>query len=141
DGTALLIASPEGTDENSIWIQPVVGGSPLQIGSITAADAAFGADRTSIIYSLGHDVFAANRDGSSPRKLLAAEYVPLHFRFSPDGKFVRFTEFDRSSNTSWLMNATADGTGLRRMFSANTGDWSPIFHNGKERPGVYKRPS
>ena len=129
DGTELLIASAEGTaegtDENSIWLQPVAGGSPLRIGSIIAADAAFGADGTSIIYSQGHDVYAANRDGSSPRKLLTVEYLPAHFRFSPDRKLLRFTQHDPSSDIFLLMSAAADGTGLRKMFRAGPGDWSP----------------
>ena len=124
DGTELLIASKEGPTERSIWVQPVAGGSPLRIGSILAGDAAFGADGTGIIYSQGHDVYAANRDGSSPRKLLTVEYVPTHFRFSPDRKLLRFTQHDSSRNY-WLMTAAADGTELHKMFLAGPGDWSP----------------
>ncbi len=128
DGTELLIASAEGaegTDENSIWLQPVAGGSPLRIGSIVAGDAAFGPDGASIIYSEGHDVYAANRDGSSPRKLLTVEYIPDHFRFSPDRKLLRFTQGNPSFNIFLLMSAAADGTELRTMFRAGPGDWSP----------------
>jgi eukaryotic-like serine/threonine-protein kinase len=124
DGTELLIASKEGNVERSIWIQPVAGGSPLRIGSILAADAAFDADGTGILYSQGHDVYAANRDGSSPRKLFTVEYSPANFRFSPDRKLLRFTQNDNSDN-SWLMSAAADGTGLHTMFLAGPGDWSP----------------
>jgi Tol biopolymer transport system component len=125
DGTELLIASAEGTDENSIWLQPVAGGSPLRIGAIIAGDAAFGADETRIIYNQGHDVYAANRDGSSPRKLFTVEYLPAHFRFSPDRKLLRFTQHDPSSDIFLLMSAAADGTELRKMFHAGPGDWSP----------------
>jgi eukaryotic-like serine/threonine-protein kinase len=126
DGTELLIASKEeGGFERSIWIQPVAGGSPLRIGSILAGDAAFSADGTGIIYSQGHDVYAANRDGSSPRKLFTVEYSPAHFRFSPDRKLLRFTQNDNSDNY-WLMSAAADGTELHKMFPAGPGgDWSP----------------
>jgi Tol biopolymer transport system component/DNA-binding winged helix-turn-helix (wHTH) protein len=125
DGTELLIASQEGTDENSIWLQPVAGGSPLRIGAIVAGDAAFGPDGTSIIYSQGHDVYLANRDGSSPRKLLTVEYLPDHFRFSPDRKLLRFTQHNLDSSFSLLMSAAADGTELRKMFRAGPGGWSP----------------
>ncbi len=128
DGTELLIAnaeeSAEGTDGNSIWVQPVAGGSPLRIGSILAGDAAFSADGTGIIYGKGHDVYATNRDGSSPRKLFTVEYFPAHFRFSPDRKLLRFMQSDNSDNF-WLMSAAADGTELRKMFHAGPGDWSP----------------
>jgi Tol biopolymer transport system component/DNA-binding winged helix-turn-helix (wHTH) protein len=142
DGTELLIINPEGTaegtDENSIWLQPVAGGSPLRIGSIIAADAAFGADGTSIIYSQGHDVYAANRDGSSSRKLFTVEYNTFHFRFSPDRKLLRFTQFDKSSDNSWLMSAAADGTKLRKMLDGGLGDWTPdgrYFIIARDDPG------
>ncbi len=113
-----------GISERSIWVQPVAGGSPLRIGSILARDAAFGADGTGIIYSQGHDVYAVNRDGSSPRKLFTVEYFPAHFRFSPDRKLLRFTQNDNADNF-WLMSAAADGTELHKMFRAGPGDWSP----------------
>jgi DNA-binding winged helix-turn-helix (wHTH) protein/Tol biopolymer transport system component len=132
DGTELLLAnaegtpaSAEGTHENSIWLQPVAGGSPLRIGAILAGDAAFGADGANIIYSQGHDVYAANRDGSSPKKLFAVEYYPSHFRFSPDRKVLRFMQVDHGSDIFLLMSAAADGTKLRKMFHSGPGDWSP----------------
>ena len=130
DGTELLIASPEdaGTGGKSFWIQPVAGGSPLRIGAIIAVDAAFGADGTSIIYSQYHDVYTANRDGSSPKKLLTVENppgLPGHFRFSPDRKLLRFNQFDFSSLDSWLMSADANGTGLRKIVRSGLGDWTP----------------
>jgi DNA-binding winged helix-turn-helix (wHTH) protein/Tol biopolymer transport system component len=124
DGTELLIASDEGHG-NSIWVQPVAGGSPLRVGNILADDAAFGADGTSIIYSQGHDVYSANRDGSSPKKLFAVENTPSHFRFSPDRKVLRFTQRSGGSDVFFLMSAAADGAGLRKMFHAGPGDWSP----------------
>jgi Tol biopolymer transport system component len=94
------------------------------MGAILAGDAAFGADGTSIIYSQGLDVYAANRDGSSPKKLFAVENTPWHFRFSPDGKLLRFTQHDLSSNGFFLTTAAADGTGLHKMFRAGPGDWT-----------------
>jgi Tol biopolymer transport system component len=69
-------------------------------------------------------VYVANRDGSSSRKLFTVEYLPSHFRFSPDRKTLRFTQIDNSYNL-WLMSAAADGAGLHKMFRAGRGDWSP----------------
>jgi DNA-binding winged helix-turn-helix (wHTH) protein/Tol biopolymer transport system component len=124
DGTEYLIASFQRLDECSIWLQPVAGGPPLRVGTIVGGDAGFGMDGTSIIYSQGHEVYTANRDGSSPRKLFTVEYLPIHFRFSPDRKTLRFTQLDRGSNTSLLMSAASDGTELRTMFQAGPGDWT-----------------
>ena len=142
DGTELLIAKPRtcrrgGRLRGSIWIQPVAGGSPLRIGAILAGDAAFDADGTGIIYSQGHDVYAANRDGSLPRKLFTVEYFPANFRFSPDRKLLRFTQNDNSDHY-WLMSAAADGTNLHKMFLADPGDWSPdgrYFIMARRDPG------
>ena len=55
------------------------------------------ADGKSIIYGTDHDVYSVNRDGSSSRKLLTANGIPFGFRFSPDGRTFRFTEFDSTS--------------------------------------------
>jgi DNA-binding winged helix-turn-helix (wHTH) protein/Tol biopolymer transport system component len=137
DGTELLIANVEPNLEGSIWLQPVGGGSPLRIGSIIATDAAFGADGTSIIYSQGHDVYAANRDGSSPRKLLTVGGIPFGFHPSPDGRVFRFTQVDSQTDTMNIMAAAADGTGLHTIEHGCCGEWTHdgrffIFQNRQE---------
>ncbi len=137
DGTELLIANVEPNREGSIWLQPVGGGSPLRIGSIIAADAAFGADGTSVIYSQGHDVYAENRDGSSPRKLLTVGGVPFGFHPSPDARVFRFTQFDFQTGTMNIMEAAADGTGLHTIEHGCCGEWTRdgrffVFQNRHE---------
>jgi Tol biopolymer transport system component/DNA-binding winged helix-turn-helix (wHTH) protein len=141
DGTELLIANqegPGGSDRNSIWIQPVAGGSPLRVGAILTRAAAFGPDGTSIIYSQGHDVYTANRDGSSPRKLFAVEYNPGQFRFSPDGKVLRFIQVSPSDGIFLLTSAAADGTGVHTLFHSGPGEWTPdgrYFISVRRDPG------
>jgi Tol biopolymer transport system component/DNA-binding winged helix-turn-helix (wHTH) protein len=128
DGTELLIASAEGQDENSIWVQPVAGGSPIRVGTIIASDAAFGADGMSIIYGRGNNAYSVNRDGSSPRTLFTVKR-PLdgitHFRFSPDAKTLRFSQLEASSGTHIVTSAAVDGTGAREMFDGASGNWTP----------------
>jgi hypothetical protein len=53
DGAELLLASQEAVGPDSLWIQPVMGGSPRRVGSIFADDARFGADGATIIYGRG----------------------------------------------------------------------------------------
>jgi Tol biopolymer transport system component len=115
-------------------MQPVAGGSPRRVGTTLAHDARFAADGTSIIYGNGHDVYLVNRDGSSSRKLLTADSFPFAFRFSPDGRFFRFTQFNYQVDSMAIMEASADGTGLHKMFRACCGTWTPdgrffIFQN------------
>jgi len=81
EGTELLIANDDGYDSSSLWVQPVVGGSPRRIVTVPITDAKFGRDGKSIIYGSDHDVYSVNRDGSSGRKVLTANAVPFGFRF------------------------------------------------------------
>jgi DNA-binding winged helix-turn-helix (wHTH) protein/Tol biopolymer transport system component len=135
EGTELLVANNEGSESNnSLWLQPVAGGSPRRVGTVLANYANFSADGTRIIYGNKHDVYSVSRDGSSIRKLLRVDGIPFGFRFSPDTRFFRFTEFDAQNDTATIMEANADGTGLRRMFPGFLGEWTPggrfyIFRN------------
>jgi hypothetical protein len=94
EGTEFLIANDDGFESSSLWVLPVVGGSPRRIGTVPITDAKFAADGKSIIYGSEHEVYSVSRDGSSARKLLTADSIPFGFQFSPDGRTFRFTEFD-----------------------------------------------
>ena len=94
----------------------------------------FGGDGTSIIYGNENAVYSVNTDGSSPRKLLTAAYTPFAFRFSPDAQTFRFTQLDGQVDTMDIMEASANGTGLHKMFSGCCGEWTSdgrffIFQN------------
>ena len=134
DGTELLIANDDGFDSSSLWVQPVVGGSPRRIVTVPITDAKFGRDGKSIIYGTDHDVYSVNRDGSSGRKLLTAKAVPFGFRFSPDGRTFRFTELDQRLDSMTIMQAAADGTSLHGIGGGCCGEWTSdarffIFQN------------
>ena len=125
DGTELLIANYEGNQGFSFWVQPVAGGSPRRVGTIlVVGDARFGADGTSIVYSDGHDVYSAHRDGSSPRRLVTVDSDPFGFQFSPDARIFRFTQWDYQVDSMTIMEAAADGTGLHKMFGGCCGTWT-----------------
>jgi Tol biopolymer transport system component/DNA-binding winged helix-turn-helix (wHTH) protein len=134
EGTEFLIANDDGFESSSLWVLPVVGGSPRRIGTVPITDAKFAADGKSIIYGSEHEVYSVSRDGSSARKLLTADSIPFGFQFSPDGRTFRFTEFDYRVDSMSIMEASADGTGLHQMFQACCGRWTPdgrffIFQN------------
>ncbi|HUI52366.1 MAG TPA: winged helix-turn-helix domain-containing protein [Terriglobales bacterium] len=124
DGTRLLVANEEGNGSSSLWMQPVAGGSPRRVGSVFMHDARFRPDGASIIYGAEHDVYSVNLDGSDPRKLLTVDSIPFSFQFSPDGRLLRFTQFNYRVDTMEIMEAATDGTGLHKMLPACCGKWT-----------------
>jgi DNA-binding winged helix-turn-helix (wHTH) protein/Tol biopolymer transport system component len=153
DGTELLIAdggleneagiqfqvansmfAEESYEPQALWVLPVAGGSPHRIGTILVGDARFGPSTTSIIYGIGHDISSVSEDGSLSRKILSIDdntegvrSTPLAFRFSPDARVFRFTQYDSSEvvDNLTIMEAGADGTGLHKMFAGCCGEWIP----------------
>jgi DNA-binding winged helix-turn-helix (wHTH) protein/Tol biopolymer transport system component len=139
EGTELLIANSVLTNNkgSELWVQPVAGGSPRRVGTVSVEDARFGTDGTSIIYGNGHDVYTVGRDGSSSRKLLTADGTPFAFRFSPDARTFRFTQYDHVVDSMDILEAAADGTGLHKMFPGCCGAWTSdgrffIFQNRRD---------
>ena len=125
DGTELLLANHEAEGPDSLWIQPVTGGTSRRVGSIFADHATWGKDEATIIYSLGHDVYVVNRDGTLPRKLFSVSVPPYFLRFSPDGRELRFSQGDEADEASSIMEAAADGTNLHKILPGCCGQWTP----------------
>jgi DNA-binding winged helix-turn-helix (wHTH) protein/Tol biopolymer transport system component len=117
-------------EPHALWVQPVAGGSPHRIGTILVADARFGPSTNSIIYGIGHDISSVGEDGSFSRKILSIDdnggrSLPFAFRFSPDARVFRFTQYDSLVDNLTIMEAAADGAGLHKMFGGCCGEWTP----------------
>jgi Tol biopolymer transport system component len=91
----------------SIWILPVPAGSPRRL--VDADDASWSTDGDQLVYSKGHDLFVAQRDGSGARKLTTAKGMVRSPRFSPDGKRVRFNIYDPEQQSNSLWEVASDG--------------------------------
>jgi eukaryotic-like serine/threonine-protein kinase len=112
----LVRTGEEGSEpESPIWVLPVPGGSPRQLGDILAHAAAWAADGAHIIYSNGSNLFLCNPDGTESHKLMTVPGVPFAIRFSPDGTRLRFGLRDPSQHTSSLWEVAADGHGLHPL--------------------------
>jgi DNA-binding winged helix-turn-helix (wHTH) protein/Tol biopolymer transport system component len=122
DGTELLLSNTE-TDGESLWIQPVSAGSPRQVGTVLAHDAAFG-PAGNVIYGRGTDVYSINPDGSGLRKVLSAGHVPFAFQYSPDARAFRFSVFDVQTDEMLILESTADGSRFRKVFNGCCGRWT-----------------
>ena len=137
DGTEFLISSGKREEGDPLWIQPVLGGSPRRVGTVLGYDAGFSADGTDILYGTEHDVYSVGLDGSSSRKLFTVDGTPAAFRFSPDAKVLRFTEFAYLTDGMKIMEASPDGTTLRQFVDGCCGNWTPdgrfyVFQNRVE---------
>jgi serine/threonine protein kinase/Tol biopolymer transport system component len=132
DGAELLgtIGFPDG----EIWTYPVPAGAPLRVGDLTGHDPAWSPDGR-LFFGKKNEIWIAEHDGSSPRKLLTASNFPQTLRFSPEGTHLRFTSLDPATSASSLWEARLDGTELREVLpgwnkppSECCGSWT---HDGK----------
>jgi eukaryotic-like serine/threonine-protein kinase len=99
-----------------LWIVPVLGGSPRRVGDVMINQATFTPDGKAIVCTLGRELFAVNRDGGNRRKITTLNDAGWTPRVSPDGKRVRLTVADATSDeTGALWEVNMDGSGLRRL--------------------------
>lgn len=131
NGSELLLGNPEDsgvgedTTADSLWVQPVAGGSPRRVGSLLVNDAAWGPQPATIVYSDADSVYLMNQDGMESHKLLTQPGFPYSFNFSPDGQVLRFSVHPGSGSSSAIMETSARGTGLHELFPGCCGKWTP----------------
>ena len=115
-----------------LWVQPLPAGTPYPVANIIASSASWTPEGKHIIYADGHAIMIANDDGSQPHQLADVPGIPRAFRYSPDGRKVRFyiTHPDADSASIWEMDA--DGKNVHPLLpdwkeSAYQccGNWSP----------------
>jgi len=116
DGSELLLTGGSNPSQgrNPFWSLPLPAGSPRRLGSLIGHDPVWG-PRGQLVFGQGNDIFVAEHDGSTPRKLLTAPALPMNIAVSPDETRIRFTAFDPVTNVSELLEARADGSALHRL--------------------------
>jgi len=130
EGSALLILVGGFADITfAVWTIPLPIGEPRRLGNIAAQDADFFPDGR-IIFSFGSDIYVAAKDGSDPRKLVSGDGISFYPCVSPDGERLAFSTVSLSGLTSSLVEAAADGSGLRSILEAPgtglcCGRWTP----------------
>ena len=133
DGSALLVASFKGTEgPASLWTVPLPTGSPQRLNDSSGEAAAWSGDRSIIVFAHGPDVYAANGNGSQPRKVATLSGSASGLRFSPDGRRVRFDVLDPKTGFTAIWEIYADGSHLRPLLAGwNStpreccGNWTP----------------
>ena len=114
DGSTTLIGAYEvgHLSGGSQWVVPILGGAAKRLED--GFGGAFSPDGSSIIYStINGDIFVVRTDGTGKSKLASVGSVADGFRWSPDGKVIRF----RRDSLLWEMSS--DGTGIHRLLP----DW------------------
>ncbi len=116
DGSELLLTGGSNPSQGRtpFWSLPLPAGSPRRLGSLIGHDPVWG-PRGQLVFGQGNDIFVAEHDGSTPRKLLTAPALPTNIAISPDETRIRFTAFDPVTNISEIWEARADGSALHRL--------------------------
>jgi eukaryotic-like serine/threonine-protein kinase len=115
DRSQLLISGASGLQpELALWSLPLPAGTPRRLGDVVGHEASWSPDQQQIVYARGTDLYIANSDGSSERKLATASGLLLWPRWSPNGKVLRFTVSERSQASS-IWEVGADGSNLHRL--------------------------
>ena len=131
DRSNLLASSGMGT---ALWLLPILGGSPRPLAGLCADDATWSPDGRTLFYTLGRNLFVANEDGTSSRKIATAPDAAWLVKWpcwSPDGKVLRLTVFDEKQQSASLWEVRADGGEIRPLLpgwgngsNACCGNWT-----------------
>ena len=117
----------DNADESALWILPVPSGPPRRVGGLTAHDASFSPDASSIAYANGHDLFEARVDGSGVRKITTAPGFLDAPAWSRDGARLRYRLSDEEGRRT-LWEVSADGGSPSLLFGGKTrlarGSWT-----------------
>jgi Tol biopolymer transport system component/DNA-binding winged helix-turn-helix (wHTH) protein len=114
------------------WTLPVVGGAPRRLGNIEGDDAAFSPDGAKIAYVAGNGIYICSRTGTDVKRLASMPEPSWDIAWSPDGKVLRFTQWDQKSGSTSLWDVSADGKNPHPLLSGwneppgeRGGGWSP----------------
>jgi eukaryotic-like serine/threonine-protein kinase len=132
NGSELLIGQFNNAGEVPIYILPLPAGLPRRVGDILGHDASWSPNGEQIVYARGNELFLAKPDGSESRRLVTLTAPAGQPRWSPDGKVLRFTEYDSKTSSTSLWEVASDGTGLRPLLPGWSrspqeccGNWTP----------------
>lgn len=133
----LLVSSYMGFSQEfgwPLWVMPLPAGAPHRVGDISMSCAAWSPDGREIAYVTGHDLYRAQRDGSSPKKLANLPGTAFWLRWSPDGSRLRMTIGNPLSRFGVLAlwEVLADGSSSHAFLAdwneppvACCGNWTP----------------
>ncbi|MGC2636387.1 MAG: protein kinase [Acidobacteriaceae bacterium] len=136
DGSAVLVIQGQGFPfRGAFWSVPVVGGSPRRLADGVGTTGAWSGDRKWLAYADKTDLYVADADGSSPRKIRSLDRQIDAIAWSPDGSTLSLSESqgfgaDIGAHSEWEIRP--DGSNLRQLLPGwhnppdeCCGAWSP----------------
>ena len=117
DRSQLLARNFIGTEhEAQLWTLPLAAGNPTPLSNIIGHSAVWSRDGQQLAFANGSNIYLANPDGTSPRKLITVTGTAHWIRFSPDGKRLRFTEALQDDSPS-IWEVGVNGLDHHRVFT------------------------
>jgi Tol biopolymer transport system component/DNA-binding winged helix-turn-helix (wHTH) protein len=128
DQSELLIAPfTSRTGNLPLWTVPLVGGAPRRIGSLSANDAAFSPDGLKLALSEQDGIYLADLDGSNLHRIAATSGVCERVAWSPDGKLLRFSQYDQKMERPSIWEVSVEGGKIRQLLPGwkdSVGEWN-----------------
>ncbi len=125
DKSELLVGSFTGTEEEQeLWAIPVLGGTPRRLSDIPGVDGAWMPDGD-LLVSHQNELWVVPKEGGTGRKFADPGSFSWWFRWSPDGRALRFTRNNVATAGRELVEISADGTDSHRVL--------PGWHDGGDK--------
>jgi dipeptidyl aminopeptidase/acylaminoacyl peptidase len=107
DGKKLLALVSDGfEDERALWIIPITGGQPWQVGTIHCHAAAWSPSGTKIAFADQNAIYVTADEGATIREVQAFGATPEYLRWEPNGRSLRLNLRDQKSGTSSFWELT-----------------------------------
>ncbi len=127
DRSELLVGSFTGIEEEQIlWGLPILGGTPRRLSDVAGVDGTW-MPNGDLLISHERQLWVVPKGGGAPRKFADPGSFCWWFRWSPDGKILRFTRNEPATSGNDQWEVSADGKNLRRLLPG----WQK--HSGKVR--------
>jgi Tol biopolymer transport system component/DNA-binding winged helix-turn-helix (wHTH) protein len=113
----LLFGELPGENERRLWTSSPSGSSVEGLNGLAGSNASWSPDGSRIVFARGNAVYIAASDGTGERKLTDTGYDPQWLRWSPDGKFLRFTVGEQRAQLESIWQVSADASNLHQFIS------------------------
>ena len=121
DGSFLLSYTFDSPVAQPLWTIPLPTGEPRRFGTVESQTSSWYFPDGRVTFGSGTGLYVAEKDGSSPRKLLTASGLVGCPRVSPDGNRIVFATATPTGTIVALYQASAEGSGAHEILRSTQG--------------------